>query len=79
MIAHVCDICGNPATIRMNLTAGDDNTFYCQDCYSDWKEDASGDFEAPDLTCEHCHGTGVYWDGPGCPYCDDEGYYWWLS
>ena len=36
------------------------------------------DWREPDYTCEHCHGTGVHWDGPGCPYCDDMGYYWWL-
>lgn len=39
-------------------------------------EDDSPDYE--DRICEHCHGTGVHWDGPGCAYCDDMGYKWWL-
>lgn len=39
--------------------------------YADWV-----DSEQP--LCEHCSGTGQDWDLTPCPFCDGEGYKWWL-
>ncbi len=43
------------------------------------EDDEIFDDEDPAHLCPHCHGTGIFWDGPEeCEYCDGMGYYWWL-
>lgn len=41
-------------------------------------EDEEFDDEDPSHVCPHCHGTGIFWDGPEpCEHCDGMGYEWW--